>query len=82
MKKNIKELKNKTAKELSEEIKKQRVELAKLNLGQKSNPAKDTNALAKKKKQLARMLTIETEKNQLEKISAKADQPKAEKKSQ
>ncbi|OGK52323.1 50S ribosomal protein L29 [Candidatus Roizmanbacteria bacterium RIFCSPLOWO2_01_FULL_44_13] len=68
MKKTVRELKNKTAKELFQEINKMRVELAKLTITQKSNPAKDRNTVMKKKKQLARMLTALTEKNQLEKI--------------
>lgn len=68
MRKDVKELKNKTVKELSQEINTARRELAKLNLTRKSNPAKDSNTIMKKKKQLARMLTAFTEKNQLEKI--------------
>ena len=62
MKKAIKDLETKTAKELSQAVKQAREELDRLTLTAKSNPGKDTNIIAKKKKELARMLTILTEK--------------------
>jgi ribosomal protein L29 len=75
-----KELKSKTIKELNEEVVRSREEIAKMALSQKSNPPKDTNLMQKKKKRLAVVLTVLGEKKELEKISANADQPRAEKK--
>jgi ribosomal protein L29 len=68
MKKEVKDLKNKTIKELIGEATKMRTELAKLTLSRKSNPGKDINSLAKKKKELARTLAVITEKETLEKV--------------
>ncbi|PIV09447.1 hypothetical protein COS31_02275 [Candidatus Roizmanbacteria bacterium CG02_land_8_20_14_3_00_36_15] len=64
MKKITKELKRKTALELRKEIQSLRVEIAKLELGAKANPQKDSNFLTKKKKLLARNLTVLTEKEE------------------
>jgi len=68
MKKIVKEFKAKTIKELE----KQRVilveEIAKLKLSEKAVPQKDTNLLIKKRKQLAALLTVITEKKELEEI--------------
>ena len=71
MKKNTKEYKNKSVKELEKIIQSSREEIAKARLHIKINPAKDTNFLKKKKKQLAILLTITTEKKDLELLQVK-----------
>ena len=53
---------DKTVKELEKEVVMVREEIAKLQLSFKSNPPKDTNSLAKKRKQLAVLLTVLGEK--------------------
>ena len=58
----------KTGKELIKEAQLLREEIAKLQLSFKSNPAKDTNLLMKKRKQLAVLLTVFTEKNEVENL--------------
>ncbi len=63
------EYREKTIKELEKEGQKLRQEIAKLKLEEKVNPAKDTNLLMKKRKRLAVILTLFTEKKQLEEIS-------------
>jgi len=68
MKKAIADLKKKSIKQLEIEIAKLREEIAKLKLEIKINQPKDTNLLFKKRKQLARMLTVLTEKKELERI--------------
>jgi ribosomal protein L29 len=68
MKKAIADLKTKSIKQLELEIGKLREEIAKLKLEIKINQPKDTNLLFKKRKQLARMLTVLTEKKELERI--------------
>jgi len=60
MKKNTSELKKKTAKELQKDIQILREEIAKLSLEAKANPPKDSNLLVKKRKILARTLTVLT----------------------
>lgn len=62
MRKGIKALKEKSIPELEKEIRVLRVEIATERLQGKVNPPKDTNLLQKKKKRLARILTILTEK--------------------
>ena len=62
MKKITKNLREKDIKELNKEIGNLKEEIAKLNLSKKSSPAKDTNLLFKKRKQLAVLLTILNEK--------------------
>jgi len=71
MKKEIKELKQKTIKELEKEINNLRQEIAKLKIEMKVNPPKDTNLLTKRKKKLARLLTVLTEKKEEEKLKVK-----------
>lgn len=67
MKKTIKNYTEKSAKELEAEITKMRLEIAKGILEAKSNPVKDTNHIFKKKKQLAVLLTLATQKKLSEK---------------
>lgn len=64
MKKRVKELKEKTIKELENEAKELREEIAKINVESKINPSKDSNFLVKKRKKLAVILTILTEKKE------------------
>ena len=64
MKKNIKELKNKSVADLSKEEQKLRTEIAKLNLEAKVSPQKDTNLIFKKRKRLAVILTLLGEKKE------------------
>jgi len=63
MKKIVAELKKKTVKEIEKDIQSLREEIAKNRLEAKVNPVKDSNFLVKKKKKLAVLLTILTEKN-------------------
>ncbi len=67
MKKTTKELMEKTVKELEKQARDLREDIAKTMLNQKVNPAKDTNILRKKRKQLAVLLTIMTQKSEQEK---------------
>lgn len=62
MRKITKELKDKTNKELNAEITKLREDIAKTILSSKTSPAKDTNLITKKKKRLAVLLTLESQK--------------------
>lgn len=71
MKKQTKELKEKTVNELEKTVQNLREEIARLRLELKVNPPKDTNLLFKKKKRLAVVLTILTEKKEIEKIVKK-----------
>ncbi len=68
MKKITQTYREKTSKELIREIRSLREEIAKLQLSFKSNPPKDTNLLMKKRKQLAVLLTVCTEKNEVESL--------------
>lgn len=70
MKKIIKELKTKNLSELIREADLLKKEIVKIKLSWKVNPLKDTNILKKKKKQLARLLTIISEKKQLENLKS------------
>lgn len=65
MKKTTKTYIEKTNKELEKEVSLIREEIAKLQLSFKSNPPKDTNSLMKKRKQLAVLLTLLTEKKEV-----------------
>lgn len=67
MKKITKTYREKISKELAKDLYLLREEIAKLQLSFKSNPPKDTNSLMKKKKQLAVLLTVLTEKDEAEK---------------
>ncbi len=62
MKKITKEYKDKSPKELENEIAKLRGEIAKTTLSMKASPAKDTNTVMKMKKKLAVLLTLQTQK--------------------
>jgi ribosomal protein L29 len=68
MKKITKTYREKTSKELIKEAQLLREEIAKLQLSFKSNPPKDTNFLMKKRKQLAVLLTVSIEKNEIENL--------------
>ncbi len=70
MKKEIKELKSKSLSELEKQALSLREEIAKLKLEIKVNPAKDTNLLMKKRKKLAVILTVTTEKKETEKFKS------------
>ncbi|MEK7597487.1 MAG: 50S ribosomal protein L29 [Patescibacteria group bacterium] len=65
MKKITKTYSEKTSKELEKEVGLMREEIAKLQLSFKSNPPKDTNSLTKKRKQLAVLLTVLSEKKEV-----------------
>ena len=67
MKKSVKSYIEKSIKELETEVAKIRLEIAKDGLEAKSSPAKDTNKIFKKKKQLAVLLTLATQKKLSEK---------------
>lgn len=62
MKKITKKYNDKTSKDLIKEVETLREEISKLQLSFKSNPPKDSNSIVKKKKQLAVMLTLLTQK--------------------
>jgi len=65
MKKITKTYREKTSKELVKETYLLREEIAKLQLSFKGNPPKDTNLLMKKRKQLAVLLTVLSEKKEV-----------------
>ncbi|KKP36307.1 MAG: hypothetical protein UR23_C0020G0003 [Candidatus Roizmanbacteria bacterium GW2011_GWA2_32_13] len=65
MKKITKTYREKTSKELIKETVLLREEIAKLQLSFKGNPPKDTNLLMKKRKQLAVLLTVLGEKEEV-----------------
>ncbi len=67
MKKITKEFKDKTVAELEKQVQSIREEIAKAKLNFKANLPKDTNVLVKKRKQLAVLLTVLTEKKDYEK---------------
>lgn len=73
MKKLTKELTNKTTKELVKQSQMLREEVAKLILNQRVNPSKDTNIVVKKQKELAVILTVLTQKKELESLKSKED---------
>jgi len=68
MKKNIDQLRKKSIKELTSDSESLRLEIIKLKMGEKSNPTKDSNLLTKKRKTLARILTIISEKSEEKKV--------------
>lgn len=68
MKKIVKNLKAKTISELEKDKISLIEEIAKLKLSEKVIPQKDKNLLFKKRKKLAVLLTVLTEKKELEKI--------------
>jgi len=65
MKKTTKIYSGKTVKELEKDAGLIREEIAKLQLSFKSNPPKDTNSIVKKRKQLAVLLTVLSEKKEV-----------------
>jgi len=65
MKKITKTYNEKSNKELVKEASLIREEIARLQLSFKSNPPKDTNSLVKKRKQLAVLLTVLSEKKEV-----------------
>jgi len=65
MRKTTKIYSGKTSKELEKEAGLLREEIAKLKMSFKSNPPKDTNGLTKKRKQLAVLLTLLSEKKEV-----------------
>lgn len=67
MKKFTKELTGKTFKELEKQAQTLREEIAKTILIEKVSPAKDTNNIRKKRKQLAVVLTIISQKREEDK---------------
>lgn len=62
MKKNTKDLQGKSVQHTDQDIATVRQEIARMILEKKTNPQKDTNAIGKKKKHLAVLLTIRAEK--------------------
>jgi ribosomal protein L29 len=58
MRKKMQDITNKQPTELREEIRKLNQEIAKLSVDMKANPPKDSNDLPKKRRQLARMMTV------------------------
>lgn len=71
MKKITKQYQDKTVKELTQETMVLKEEIARLRLSQKSAPTKDTNLLMKKRKQLAVLLAVLTEKKEIESLKNK-----------
>ncbi len=68
MKKTVKDLKTKTVAEIEKQKTLLKEEITKLSWSEKASPQKDTNLLAKKKKQLAVLLTVLTEKKEVESL--------------
>lgn len=64
MKKLTKQYREKSLKELEKEVTILREEITKMKLNQKVSPPKDVNLLFKKKKQLAVLLTVMSEKKE------------------
>ena len=64
MKKTTKELRQKAKEDLKKEVEALNEEIAKMNLEQKVNPAKDSNLIFKKRKRLAAVLTVLSEKTE------------------
>lgn len=58
----MRELRGKSLEELRKQIEDLRVDIAKTKVELKANPPKDTNMMMKKRKRLARILTIIREK--------------------
>ncbi len=71
MKKSVKEIKDKTVQELEKQAVSLVEEIAKLKLSEKSTPVKDSNAIAKKRKYLAVLLTVLSEKKEVENLQNK-----------
>ena len=58
MKKAPKDIKSKSVKELEKDVQNLRHEIAKSSLESNVTPVKDTNTIKKKRKELARLLTV------------------------
>ena len=71
MKKTIGDLRDKSLEALQKESAQLCEELAKLQLERGVNPTKDSNLIPKKKKRLARLLTIAGEKKKLQTLEIK-----------
>lgn len=71
MKKAIGDLRDKSLEALRKETVELSEELAKLQLERGVNPNKDSNIIPKKKKRLARLLTITSEKKKLQTLGTK-----------
>ena len=71
MKKKKIEIKSKSIPELEKAEIKLREEIARLRLELKVNPAKDTNIIMKKRKELAVILTIMSKKKDIKKLERK-----------
>ena len=71
MKKKKIEIKSKSIPELEKAEIKLREEIARLRLELKVNPAKDTNIIMKKRKELAVILTIMSQKKDIKKLERK-----------
>lgn len=69
MKSTMKNLEDKSTTELEKEVNTLREEIAKIRLDSVVNVPKDTNTLPKKTKQLARVLTVLSEKRSREVIN-------------
>lgn len=63
MKNTVKDFKSKSEKEIKNEILKLRDEIVKSRIDWAVTPPKDSNIISKKKKQIAQLQTILTEKN-------------------
>lgn len=70
MKKAINEYKDKSVKELEKQEVLMREEIGKLSQEFRVSPSKDTNVIFKKRKKLAVLLTVLTEKKELEKLKS------------
>jgi ribosomal protein L29 len=68
MKKLVKQYQSKTLNELEKERQVLSEEIAKLKITSKVNPQKDTNLIFKKRKQLAVLLTVISEKKAIESL--------------
>lgn len=70
MKKTVKQYEEKTVALLLKEAEELKKEIGKMSLEAQTNPQKDTNALMKKRKALAVLLTVLSEKKLLEQAKA------------
>ena len=71
MKKEIKDLQSKSVKDMNDEVKRLREEIATFSMKAIVNPSKDSNIIPKKRKRLAVLLTIITKKQQEEAVKKK-----------
>lgn len=78
-KKETRELRGKSLEELKKQTEDLRVDIAKTRVELKANPPKDTNVMMKKRKRLARILTIIREKKLAEEVLDVKDEALGEK---